>query len=342
MPSPTGRKPTRQRLALTLSIWRETLASLRMTTPTQEKIELSHYDPIDDFTLTEAACLIAGVDPSTPESILRSFKYPERKKVEAIEREMIADYNWARQLASDLRHNRPNFAQQIQKNKRPPLLISKQIRAFFLFWHKGYKKKFAGWPPETVFKEIPNNPMREIFTREDITKWLKFKGYANDCYFLKDLSSDDAAKESDLQDQVKQLQEQIKQFKDQSAEIELLDSDNNALFVENLELINQIKELDPLRLENAELKALVESLSNGQKPNSGTASGLVFHHETQYLKLVSVVQERYYHPDRFDLTDKSTLPKKEDVKDWLIDNHGLSRAFADAVERVACPADRAK
>ncbi|MDD3757647.1 MAG: hypothetical protein PHN76_05740 [Advenella sp.] len=289
-----------------------------MTTPTQDKIELSHYDLIDDFTLTEAACLIAGVDPSTSENTPHNFSFQKQTEVDAIEREMIADYKWARQLLSDIRYNQPNFAHQIHKNKRPPLLISKQMRAFMLFLSEGSKKKFAGYPPETVFKDIPNNPTNEIFTRKDITKWLKFKGYANDCYFLKDLPAYDSAKESDLQEQVKRLQGQVKQFE------------------------NQAKELETLKQENAELKAKIEALSDGQNPDVDIASGLVFHHETQYLKLVSAVQERYYHPDRFDLTDKSTLPKKEDVKEWLIKNYRLTGAFADAVERVACPVDRAK
>jgi len=127
-----------------------------------------------------------------------------------------------------------------------------------------------------------------------------------------------SSKASKLQEQVKQLQEQVKQFE------------------------NQAKELETLKQENAELKAKIEALSDGQNPDVDIASGLVFHHETQYLKLVSAVQERYYHPDRFDLTDKSTLPKKEDVKEWLIKNYRLTGAFADAVERVACPVDRAK
>ncbi len=59
------------------------------------------------------------------------------------------------------------------------------------------------------------------------------------------------------------------------------------------------------------------------------------------MNLAVDVQERYWHPDRFDPADSDTMPKQKDIVEWIkTQRPGISDARARAIEQVACPIDR--
>lgn len=324
MPSPTGRKPTRQRLALTLSTWRATLASLRMDF-FQQQLNKNREAFI---SVTEA---IVGLRKSSPKSSAATIAQA-LLQLKCLDKYRLSTV-LTKDISNDVYEYLPVPCEMMLRDIAESGLIVEIFHCFndgyhdnifpdgeldpdYIGWHrKGFIERLLAndWPVHDSmrkFNGIQKNNLPEWYENLDWAESLGIDEEEPD----QPLSTESAK----LQEQVKRLQEQVKQFE------------------------SQAKELETLKQENAELKAKIEALSDGQNPDVDIASGLVFHHETQYLKLVSAVQERYYHPDRFDLTDKSTLPKKEDVKEWLIKNYRLTGAFADAVERVACPVDRAK
>lgn len=64
-------------------------------------------------------------------------------------------------------------------------------------------------------------------------------------------------------------------------------------------------------------------------------------HDTELLRLVRDVQERYW-GDNWDKENPDSKSTKESIEDWLQSEHGLSKLKASAVESVACPIDRAR
>lgn len=187
MPSPTGRKPTRQRLALTLSTWRATLASLRMTTPAQEKIDLSHYDLIDTFSGRDAACLIAGIDPNQQEvtDLYGSPEFARMRTIEdameeahkAAEREFKDTAEYAEHMLSD-----PWTGRTTTEGDTIPYLPCVNMRKWF--YHLKNHQESAREAAKLKGVSFARGYEKQKFLREDITQWLQAKGYKQACYFL--------------------------------------------------------------------------------------------------------------------------------------------------------------
>jgi hypothetical protein len=106
---------------------------------------------------------------------------------------------------------------------------------------------------------------------------------------------------------------------------------------------NAQSEASRLQSENAQLRAKLEQAQAGQRATQQPqAIGLSFRHETELLKLVAAVQDRYL-GDNYDPGDTDTRPRKEDVVEWLmVQCPGLSRVSAEAIDRVAMPFSRGK
>ena len=61
----------------------------------------------------------------------------------------------------------------------------------------------------------------------------------------------------------------------------------------------------------------------------------------ELMQLCQRVQDRYWHPDRLDISDPDTWPKQRDIYDWIKrERPGLSNAEVSAIEKVACPVKR--
>lgn len=89
-----------------------------------------------------------------------------------------------------------------------------------------------------------------------------------------------------------------------------------------------------------QLAEMSEELDKVKKELAGVKSEALIHN-TDLLKLVRDVQERYWGIN-WDANDPDSKSTKESIEDWLQNERGLSRAKASAVETVACPIDRTR
>lgn len=125
-----------------------------------------------------------------------------------------------------------------------------------------------------------------------------------------------------LQEENQRLQQEIETLR---AEVERLKADNDDLYGANKSLM----------LEQDE-KAYISEVDAVPRLNHG----LAFTYPTQLLKLVADVQQKFYAPDRFDINEPDSYPRKSKITEWLAKNPQLSKADIDRVERVATPFDR--
>jgi hypothetical protein len=59
------------------------------------------------------------------------------------------------------------------------------------------------------------------------------------------------------------------------------------------------------------------------------------------MSLALKVQERYWHPARFDPSQPDTAPKQREIVEWIKEQQpGISDVLARSIEKVACPIDR--
>lgn len=283
-------------------------------------IDLSHYDLIDHFTSREAACLIAGIDPNMQE-VTDLFGSPEFARMRAVEDAMEQAHGFAVEALKDM----ATSVDVVFDGAQP-----------FAPWHTDLDEQgelIAMLPCLEVLREfnsfkVHRDESRLIgrgfgfnlakFRREDITAWLQAKGYKQARYFLPSgpINKIDAAEVECLQERVAQLESE-------------LDDAYNAAKANEADFERHL--------------AYCATSSDIQSPELAPSSGgLSFHYETDLLKLVAAVQDRYlgehYNPD-----DLDTRPRKDAVIDWLIEqNPGMSNARAEAIDRVAMPFNRGK
>lgn len=94
------------------------------------------------------------------------------------------------------------------------------------------------------------------------------------------------------------------------------------------------KEIEALKAEIEQLKAESRCSLSGQ---GGRELG--FTYITSALEMVSAVQQRYYGAN-FDIGDKRSYPPKDDIVEWVMEQYGIKKPTANAVERIATPFDR--
>lgn len=166
-----------------------------MTTPTQEKIDLSHYDLKNDFLLYEAACLIAGIDPYaqklndlciSPESTRVQTTLAAMHEAHKSAATAFTDMAFSFEITSDRRPvYDPWSIKKEQGEPMPPVLPSINMHDW-LYCFKRYR--------DASKLNLRISPSKDKFKREDITKWLQAKGYKQACYFI-DSDPDDAGEE---------------------------------------------------------------------------------------------------------------------------------------------------
>ncbi|NLY64427.1 MAG: hypothetical protein GX070_05655 [Alcaligenaceae bacterium] len=209
-----------------------------MAAPTQEKIDLSHYDLIDTFSAREAACLIAGFDPKTEDAV---YNYDYRKfcAAQVIEDAIKEAHKEAERhfkgIGVHIAGIIPDpWVREIKELEPVPYLPCTNMRAWFEHLKNTSSPssevaKIKGMSFSVGYEKIK-------FKREDIKRWLEEKDYNGARYFLSEHK--------------KQLQK--------------LDYQKEMLDRELISLHEQARDLESLRQENAELKAQVEELGASQ------------------------------------------------------------------------------
>jgi hypothetical protein len=108
-------------------------------------------------------------------------------------------------------------------------------------------------------------------------------------------------------------------------------------FLGQIDVWNEVASRLPTRSETRDevptaedAAVLVSSLSNDGNVWRGSR-----------MDLAIKVQERYWHPDRFDAGDPDTVPKQREIVEWIRQTSPeISEIQAKSIEKVACPVDR--